>query len=87
MSRAHDLARQYNESLAARNPRLAEEIEWTVTNGGNLALRDIPERFTQRSRAIEQRRETERQTWLRRNREGQHSDPRLRDDEREHRIV
>lgn len=74
MSYAHDLARAYNQRLAERDHKRAEEIEWYVTNG-NIRLRDIPEWSHRRASAVEQTREYERQEFNRRNGEAQYSDP------------
>lgn len=65
MSYAHDLARAYNERLWTGNPRLAAEIEWVADGSGNVRLRDIPERAAARTKAIDARREAERDRWVR----------------------
>ena len=77
MSYAHDLARNYNQRLAERDPHRADEIEWYVAEGGQIRLRDIPEWSRRRTKAIDQKREYERQEFNRRNHQAQYSDARM----------
>lgn len=75
MNYARDLASAYNQRLAEKNPRRADEIEWYVSSTGDLKLRDLPEWSQRRGKDIAQNQEYQRQEWLRRNQEGQYTNP------------
>jgi hypothetical protein len=70
------IAAARNADLAHRNPQRAAEIEWYVTDAGQVILRDKPSFSQQNSKLIANRRERESERMQQRTGTGRYSDPR-----------